>query len=137
MRKPCMAAVALAAMAAGVAPGQALATHTPNHRTVIASFTYAPAVPVVNELVTFTSGATAAGQGNRLVAQDWDLDNDGAFDDGAGATVVRGFVAPGNHVVRHRAVDRFLNEAIAVQIVTVRPPPVMPLLSPFPVVQMA
>src|SRR5688500_17288061 len=105
MRKPFPGALALAAMALASAPEQALATHSPNHRTVIAAFSYAPATPLVNQPVTFTSGAAAAGQGNRLLIQDWDLDNDGAFDDGIGGTVARDFAAAGSYVVRHRAVD--------------------------------
>jgi hypothetical protein len=135
MRKPCAGLLACAAIALA-SSGEALATHTPNHRTVIGSFAFTPAAPIVNQVVTFTSGATAAGQGNRIVFQDWDLDNDGAFDDASGPTATRAFAPAGTYIVRHRAIDRFLNEAIVSQSVMVGDPPPVPVLSPFPVVQM-
>jgi hypothetical protein len=135
MSKSRVGLLALAVIALA-APGQVSAAPSPT-RTVLSAFSFAPAAPFVGQTVTFTSGAAASGQNNALVLQDWDLDNDGEFDDGTGATVRRAFAPAGSYVVRHRAVDKFYNEAIAVQTVTVVNPPDTPLLAPFPVVQMA
>ena len=128
-----MGALALALTTLAAAPGAALATHSPYHRTVAGSFSYAPLAPITNEVVTFTSTSTAVGSGNRLVSQDWDLDSDGAFDDASGATATRAFVPAGIYSVRLRSLDRFSNEAIVAQSVVVKD---TPLLTPFPVVQM-
>jgi hypothetical protein len=133
MKKPCMGGLALALTALAVAPGPALATHSPNHRTVVGSFAYAPVVPIAGEIVTFTSTAAGLGSSNRIISQEWDLDNDGAFDDATGVTATRAFSPAGIYTVRLRALDRYANEAIVVQAVVVKD---TPLLSPFPVVQM-
>ena len=131
MRKPGLGALLLVAVVASLAaPGAASAR-------VAGGFTQAPIAPVVNEVVTFTSTSTATGNNNRLIAQQWDLDNDGAFDDASGPTAARAFAPAGAYIVRLRVVDRSLNEAIVSQLVTVSNPPVTPLLTPFPVVQMA
>ena len=57
-----------------------------------ASFTYAPAQPVAGQNVTFTS--TSTGSPDVTV---WDLDNDGAYDDGSGTTARRAFPAGDAH----------------------------------------
>ena len=64
-----------------------------------ASFT-ASANPVAGQPVTFTSTTTATGTAPVRLA--WDLDDDGAFDDGIAATVARSYPA-GSHVVRLQA----------------------------------
>ena len=132
MRSPWTGALALALIILAT-PSAAVATHSPNHRTVVGSFVFAPVAPITGEVVTFTSTAAALGTGNRLLSQNWDLDNDGAFDDASGATASRAFAPPGVYVVRLRALDRYFNEAIVAQSVIVKD---TPLLSPFPLIQM-
>jgi hypothetical protein len=130
MRRPFTAVLLLAVVVSLAIPGTAGAR-------VTSGFTQTPVSPVVNEVVTFTSTSSALGNNNRLIAQQWDLDNDGAFDDASGATASRTFAPAGTYIVRLRAVDRTLNEAVTAQAVIVREPPATPLLTPFPVVQMA
>jgi hypothetical protein len=129
MRTPSLGALLLAAAGCLALPATAGAS-------VVGGFTQAPTAPVMNEVVTFTSTSSAPGKGNRLIAQQWDLDNDGAFDDASGQTATRAFAPAGMYIVRLRSVDRYLNEAIVAQAVSVSNPPATPLLSPFPVVQM-
>jgi hypothetical protein len=130
MRKPSTGALLLAVSASMAMPG-------PAHARVASGFSQVPLEPVVSEVVTFTSTSSAPGNNNRLIAQDWDLDNDGAFDDATGPTAARVFAPAGTYIVRLRAIDRSFNEAITAQAVIVRDPPPIPLLSPFPVVQVA
>ena len=54
--------------------------------------------------MTFTS-TSAAGTGNVITSQLWDLDDDGKFDDAKGRKATTTFTAPGNHVVTLRVVD--------------------------------
>ena len=69
-----------------------------------------------------------------LAAQEWDLDNDGLFDDAAGAAAFATFATPGSHTVRLRVTDSKGASATAAGTVTVRvvppppPPPPPPLL---------
>jgi PKD repeat protein len=63
-------------------------------------FEFSPAVPDTGETVTFTSTSEPS-QGS-IVALDWDLDGDGAFDDFSGATAQWAFDSPGEHDVRLR-----------------------------------
>jgi hypothetical protein len=130
MKKPSMGALLLVVTVSLVSPMAA-------HGAVASGFSQTPLEPATGEVVTFTSTASAPGKGNRLIALQWDLDNDGAFDDATGQTAARAFAPAGTYVVRLRAVDRTLNEAVTAQAVIVHNPPPTPLLSPFPVVQMA
>jgi hypothetical protein len=129
MKKPSLGALLLAVAGCLALPGTASAS-------VVAAFSQTPMAPVTNEVVTFTSTSSAPGKNNFLIAQQWDLDNDGAFDDASGQTASRTFAAAGMYIVRMRALDRFANEAIVSQVVTVSNPPATPLLTPFPVIQM-
>ncbi|MCW3002197.1 MAG: hypothetical protein JWQ20_1495, partial [Conexibacter sp.] len=69
----------------------------------VAAFTFAPAAPAPNALVTFTSGATDAD--NDLTALNWDLNGDGKFDDGAGPTAKAVYITAGDYAVGLRATD--------------------------------
>jgi hypothetical protein len=130
MRKPCTGALLLAITASLAAPSVALGR-------VVSGFTQTPLEPVVGQVVTFTSTSSAPGNNNRLISQDWDLDNNWVFDDASGPTASRAYPAAGAYFVRLRAVDRNFNEAVTVQTVVVHDPPPIPLLSPFPLVQVA
>lgn len=65
-----------------------------------ASFTMTPEAPRADEPVTFTSTSFTPTGG--VIATEWDLDNDGAFDDGRKPTVTRAF-GTGTHTVRLEA----------------------------------
>lgn len=68
-----------------------------------ASFTAAPADPRVGEDVTFTDTSTDAD--GSITAREWDLDADGLFDDGTGATATRAFPDATPVTVRLRVTD--------------------------------
>jgi hypothetical protein len=86
----------------------------------IASFTVTPAVPVVNQPVLFTS--TSSDPDGMVTEQVWDLNGDGSYDNGGGATALR----------------TFDSKTITVEPTTITSQKQGPrLLSPFPVVRVA
>jgi PKD repeat protein len=110
----------------------------------VASFTYAPAAPVANQPVLFTS--TSSDPDGTIADQLWDLNGDGNFDNGGGSTALRTFPAPGEYVVGLRVTDNDGLASFDSQTLTVLPAPGAPvtvqktgfrLLSPFPVVRIA
>jgi PKD repeat protein len=68
-----------------------------------ASFSFVPDQPVIGDLVVFSS--TSSDPDGVVVTTEWDLDNDGLYDDGTGATAQRTFTAAGPAVVGLRVVD--------------------------------
>lgn len=68
-----------------------------------ADFSFAPDEPVAEEDVQFMSTSDDA-DGN-LVSFSWDFDDDGAFDDGFGSQVTRGFLAVGTYPVSLEVTD--------------------------------
>ena len=68
-----------------------------------AAFAVAPAAPQAAQTVTFTD--TSTDSDGTIAARAWDLDDDGSFDDGAGATAARAFPAAGTYRVRLRVTD--------------------------------
>jgi hypothetical protein len=107
----------------------------------VAAYTFAPAAPLVNQPVTFTS--TATDPDGTIVEQVWDLNGDGVYDNGAGPTALRTFSAPGSYVVGLRVTDNdgavaFYSQTIVVRAVAGLTGLAKPrLLSPFPVVRIA
>jgi PKD repeat protein len=95
---------------------------TVTNRAPSAAFTFLPANPATGQSVTFTSTSTDAD--GSIAGQVWDLDDDGAFDDGTAAIVSQAFATPGDHVVRLRVRDNRGAETVETQTVTVgnRPP---------------
>ncbi|MEA2468378.1 MAG: hypothetical protein QOJ57_2504, partial [Thermoleophilaceae bacterium] len=95
---------------------------TVNNRPPVASFTAAPDPAVTGQSITFTS--TSTDPDGTVAAWAWDLDNDGAFDDGSAATASRSFPKAGSYTVRLRATDDGGQTAISTRAVTVdnRPP---------------
>jgi PKD domain len=95
---------------------------TVTNRPPIAAFTYAPASPLTGEVVTLTS--TSLDPDGPIVSLAWDLDNDGAFDDGTGATASLAFRAPGAYAIRLLVVDRDGATGFTLQTIAVgkRPP---------------
>jgi hypothetical protein len=69
----------------------------------VASFSYAPSKPRTGQPVTFTS--TSADPENAIALHEWDLDDDGEFDDASGATVLWNFAAAGPRDVSLRVTD--------------------------------
>ena len=92
------------------------------NRAPAASFTIAPDTPKTGEQVTFTS--TSTDPDGSIASLAWDLDNDGAFDDGANATANRSFSTAGTYTVRLRATDNSGATSVATGTVAIanRPP---------------
>lgn len=83
----------------------------------VASFDQSPQEPSPGQEVTFSS--TASDPDGQIVAQAWDLDDDGEFDDGGGTLATRRFTRPGLYTVRLRVVDDDGASDVAVRQVTV------------------
>jgi PKD repeat protein len=73
------------------------------NRAPTAAFEYSPASPTSSELITFTS--TSSDPDGSIASIAWDLDNDGAFDDGDVGTVHGSFDTPGPHTVKLNVTD--------------------------------
>jgi PKD repeat protein len=91
-----------------------------------AAFSVAPANAFVNDTVTLSS--TSADPDGPLTRQDWDLDNDGQFDDASGAVVSTRFAKRGTYPLKLRVTDVRGATATAEGSVSVRRRPV-PLLA--------
>jgi PKD repeat protein len=87
----------------------------------VPEFTFAPATPRIGEEVTFNSQTTDPDED--LSTQAWDLDGDGAFDDGNGFTVKKSFQTGGPHTVGLQATDVQGEVATVFHDVTVNFPP--------------
>jgi plastocyanin len=105
-----------------------------------AAFSFAPAAPLVGQLVTFTS--TSTDPDGTIAKLAWDLDGDGRFGDATGATARASFQQAGTHTVSLRATDDAGTSSVAFQTITVTAPPLRPphhasapLINPFPVVR--
>jgi PKD repeat protein len=110
----------------------------------VASFTYAPTAPTINQPVLFSS--TSSDPDGTLVEQVWDLNGDGNYDNGGGATALRAFPDAGNYVVGLRVTDDAGLVSFDSRTLTVLPAPGttvttlksgLRVLSPFPVVRVA
>jgi PKD repeat protein len=109
-------AVAAALVLGGLCAPTAAAVAPP-----VASFTFSPAQPLVGQTITFTSTSTDID--GDIVALDWDLDNDGQFDDGSGGTAQLPFADAGPHSVRLQVTDATGGSAVATEVVSVNPLP--------------
>jgi PKD repeat protein len=76
-----------------------------------AAIAFTPASPKVGDTVTFRSASTD--RDGKIVRTRWDLDDDGAFDDGTGSTAEQQFATEGLHTVRLLVRDDAGEEAIA------------------------
>jgi PKD repeat protein len=85
------------------------------------SFTNTPETPVVGNPVTFA--ATAADADGVVTRIDWDLDNDGQFDDAAGPAATWTFPVAGPQIVAVRATDDRGVATIAFRTITVKGAP--------------
>jgi PKD repeat protein len=106
--------------------GQAIRTVTVavGNRPPIASFTVAPASVVEGDTVTLTS--TATDEDGSIASQAWDLDNDGAYDDGTNSTATFTAGAAGAYSVGLRVVDDRNVDRTTTQTITVGQPPADP-----------
>ncbi|MEA2436077.1 MAG: large repetitive protein, partial [Thermoleophilaceae bacterium] len=97
-------------------------TVTITNRAPAAAFSLDPVSPSTGDAVTFTS--TSSDPDGPIASQQWDLDNDGQFDDGTGITASRTFAKAGTYTVRLQATDADGMSSVASQVVTVggRPP---------------
>src|SRR3954464_15094086 len=78
--------------------GTALTAPAAQAANPIACFTQSPAFPVPAQTVTFNSSCSHdPDEGDSITSQAWDLDNDGAYDDGTGVTATRTFPAAGTY----------------------------------------
>jgi hypothetical protein len=104
------------------------------NRAPIATFTYAPLTPLSGDSVLLTS--TSIDPDGPIAGQAWDLDDDGAFDDGTGETASISFAAAGAYVVRLLVVDRDGAASVGAGTISVATRP-LELLASFPVVRLA
>ena len=103
------------------------------NRPPAAAFTFSPASPLTDDVVTFTS--TSTDPEGPISSQAWDLDGDGQFDDAATPSATRPFTAPGSYSVGLSVVDADGAQHSVRQAVAILPRP-PELLSPFPVVRL-
>jgi len=106
---------------------------TVSNRAPVAALTYAPLDPQSGDSLMLTS--ISADPDGPLVSQQWDLDGDGAFNDGLGPTAVLQSLDAGLHHVALLVTDQNGATAVATADVVVRERPAE-LITPFPVVSM-
>ena len=94
------------------------------NRLPVASFRVAPATIVEGDEVTLTANSTD--EDGTVGTQSWDLDNDGAYDDGTGETATFIAGAPGAYTVGLRAVDNSNGENATSQTIVVGEKPADP-----------
>ncbi len=108
-------------------------TVTVRNRPPVAAFTYAPGAPVSGDPVVLTS--ISADPDGPIVAHAWDLDRDGAYDDGQASVASITFPAAGDYQVGLVVTDRDGAASVAVKAIHVEAPAAQ-FINPFPVVRM-
>jgi PKD repeat protein len=68
-----------------------------------ASFNFSPSSPYILDVVTFTS--TSADPDGSIASLEWDLDNDGTYNDASGSQATRMWVLAGTYTVGLKATD--------------------------------
>jgi PKD repeat protein len=86
-----------------------------------ASFTVSPASPFTGDPVTLSS--TSGDPDGPLSKVEWDLDNDGQFDDAGGGVVFATFAKKGSYPLKLRVTDSRGATAVAIRQVDVRSKP--------------
>jgi PKD repeat protein len=99
----------------GVAPGPA--TPPPSNAAPAAGFAFTPTAPLAGQAVRFSDTSTDAD--GTVALQEWDLDDDGSFDDATGGAASWTFGAAGTYTVRLRVTDDAGGQGIATRTVTV------------------
>lgn len=85
-----------------------------------ASFTYAPIAPGVGTAITLTS--TSVGPDSPITRWDWDLDNDGQFDDASGPSAQWSFAAAGSYQVSLKVTNAKGVSSVSFQTINVTGP---------------
>jgi hypothetical protein len=111
-----------------------LQTIAVRNRPPVAAFGIAPPSPIAGNPIVMTSVSTDP-EGLPLDRHAWDLDGDGAFDDGAGTVASHTWPEPGIYAAALRVTDVHGETAEARQVIWVGAPP-PGLLSPFPTVRL-
>jgi PKD repeat protein len=119
-RTPCPGATPNPSPAPGPTPIPAPSpTSSPtSNRAPSASFSFAPAAPDVGQTVSFTS--SSSDPDGSTVAHAWDLDADGAFDDGTQPTAQMAYSTGGPRIVSLRVSDGSGAFSVTFQTVVVR-----------------
>ena len=106
------------------------------NRTPVPSMVVLPTAPAVGQQVTFLSNSHDPD--GFIAAYAWDLDNDGAFDDGTGSSVSAAFPA-GRHMIGLRVTDDSGDSASTTGLLDVGGTlsSFSGLLSPFPIVRVS
>ena len=91
------------------------------NREPSADFHWSPDSPQVDETVFFDSDASDPE--DRILAERWDLDNDGAFDDDTGSSASRSFPAGGTYTISLLVEDRDGGTATITRTIDVIDPP--------------
>ena len=113
--------VLLLALALSIGGGVRLAgAVSTDPATPSASFTFSPSSPLSNETVTFTSTSTAGLLGAPIQSENWDLDNDGNFNDATGSEAQRSFPVAGTYTVGLQVTDETGATDVATASVTVQ-----------------
>jgi PKD repeat protein len=119
-RTPCPGATPNASPAPGPTPipAPALTPSPTSNRAPSASFSFAPTAPDLGQTVSFTS--SSSDPDGAIVAHAWDLDADGAFDDGTQATAQMAYSTGGPRIVSLRVSDGSGAFSVTFQTVVVR-----------------
>lgn len=100
--------------------GEVQTFFTEDNPDPIADITYSPQTPNVGDVVTFdASGTDPGGHPDSIVSYEWDLNNDGSFDDATGVTTSKTFSAGGSTTVKVRVTDKFGQTDTAMETFTV------------------
>jgi PKD repeat protein len=92
-------------------------TVTIDNRAPTAKFSFTPTTPASGQDVTFTSESTDPD--GSIASQAWDLDADGAFDDGTATTATHAFAKRGSYLVHLKVTDTSGDTSTATQAVSV------------------
>jgi hypothetical protein len=116
------------------------ASPAPAAAGTIAGFDVAPASPRVGDPVQLVS--SSCDPEDAVWSEDWDLNGDGTSDDATGPTASVTFASPGAHLVGLRvmtasgSVTTVWHTVVVAPADAAAPPPLPPLISPFPVVSL-
>jgi PKD repeat protein len=111
---------------------------TVDNQDPVADITHSPPEPNPDQTVSFDGSGSDPGDlsGDSIVSYDWDLNDDGTFDDATGVTSSRSYATGGNKTVGLRVEDEFGQTATATHTFYVNMAPTASFtVSPDPVVR--
>lgn len=106
-----------------------IAVAAPANQPPVAGFNVNPVSPEAFEEASFTS--TSSDPDGTIASYEWDLDNDGQFDDATGSAASRVFGVTGEYTIRLRVIDDDGASAVATEQVTVVAPANYPPIASF------